>query len=98
MNTVKLNRQMMTKLECSITTLEEKLSRMSNIVCKNSTNVTLTENEKPTKLFYPQRNTTCKKTKKCQPAAGDWPDLIQTEPVPSRGLARPPKKQIKQKN
>ena len=29
------------------------------------------------------------KTKKCQPAAGDRPDLIQTAPVPSRGLARP---------
>ena len=33
-----------------------------------------------------------KKTKKCQPAAGDMPDLIQTEHVPSRGLARPHKK------
>ena len=30
-----------------------------------------------------------KKTKKCQSAAGDRPDLIQTAPVPSRGLARP---------
>ena len=28
------------------------------------------------------------KTKKCQPDAGDRPDLIQTEPVPSTGLAR----------
>ena len=28
------------------------------------------------------------KTKKCQPDAGDRPDLIQTEPVPSIGLAR----------
>ena len=27
-------------------------------------------------------------TKKCQPDAGDRPDLIQTEPVPSTGLAR----------
>ena len=27
------------------------------------------------------------KTKKCQPDAGDRPDLIQTEPVPSIGLA-----------
>ena len=32
------------------------------------------------------------KTKKCQPAAGDIPDLIQTEYVPSSGLARPNKK------
>ena len=31
-------------------------------------------------------------TKKCQPAAGDMPDLIQTEHVPSRGLACPQKK------
>ena len=29
------------------------------------------------------------KTKKCQPAAGDRPDLIQTMPVPSRGLTHP---------
>ena len=28
------------------------------------------------------------KSKKCQPDAGDRPDLIQTEPVPSTGLAR----------
>ena len=92
-----MNSKIMTKLEYAITTLEEKLSRISNIVCKNSTNVTLIEIEKPTKLFYPQTNTTCTKTKKCQPAAGDWPDLIQTEPVPSRGLARPPKKTNKTK-
>ena len=30
----------------------------------------------------------CTKTKKCQPDAGDRPDLIQTAPVPSIGLAR----------
>ena len=29
-----------------------------------------------------------KKPKKCQPPAGNMPDLIQTEHVPSRGLAR----------
>ena len=34
----------------------------------------------------------CTKTKKCQPDAGDRPDLIQTEPVPSIGLARQHKK------
>ena len=32
------------------------------------------------------------KNKKCQPAAGDMPDLIQTEHVPSSWLARPNKK------
>ena len=32
------------------------------------------------------------KTKKCQPVAGDMPDLIQTEHVPSKGLARPKNK------
>ena len=31
------------------------------------------------------------KTQKCQPAAGDRLDLIQTTPVPSSGLARPKK-------
>ena len=31
------------------------------------------------------------KSKKCQSAAGDRLDLIQTMPVPSRGLARPKK-------
>ena len=33
-----------------------------------------------------------KKTKKCQPAAGDMADLIQTAHVPNSRLARPPKK------
>ena len=42
----------------------------------------------------PKKNT---KTKKCQPAAGDMPDLIQTEHVPNSWLARPPKKNIKNK-
>ena len=32
------------------------------------------------------------KTKKCQPFAGDRPDLIQTVSVPDKGLARPNKK------
>ena len=41
------------------------------------------------------------KTKKCQPPAGNMPDLIQTVHVPSRGLARHKNKNklnIKQKN
>ena len=46
-----------------------------------SSNVPLVEHVKLTK-----------KHQKCQPAAGDRPDLIQTEPVPSRGLARPKNK------
>ena len=41
----------------------------------------------------------CKKTKKCQPVAGDMPDLIQTEHVPSKGLARPQNKnKLNEKN
>ena len=38
------------------------------------------------------------KTKKCQPAAGDTPDLIKTECVPDSGLARPNKKISERKN
>ena len=39
------------------------------------------------------------KTKKCQPAARDMPDLIQTEHVPSKGLARPKNKnKLNEKN
>ena len=38
------------------------------------------------------------KTKKCQPAAGDTPDLIQTEFVANSGLARPKKENWKRKN
>ena len=38
------------------------------------------------------------KTKKCQPAAGDMPDLIQTEHVPNSRLAHPTKKKIKKQN
>ena len=39
-----------------------------------------------------------KKTKKCQPAARDTPNLIKIEGVPDRGLARPPKKLTERKN
>ena len=39
-----------------------------------------------------------KKVKKCQPAARDAPDLIQTECIPDRGLARPQKKSTERKN
>ena len=38
------------------------------------------------------------KVKKCQPAARDAPDLIQTECIPDRGLARPQKKSTERKN
>ena len=58
--------------------------------------VTLKYEDKLTKQFSLQSISVQKnpvnKIKKCQPAAGDRPDLIQTEPVPSRGLARPQKK------
>ena len=60
----------------------------------DSTNVTLVGTHKLTKLTSVPPNT---KTKKCQPAAGDMPDLIQTEHVPSRGLTRP-KKNTKHEN
>ena len=39
-----------------------------------------------------------KKTKKCQPAAGDMTDLIQTVHVPNSGLTRPSKKISERKN
>ena len=38
-----------------------------------------------------------KKTKKCQPSAGDTPNLIKIECVPDRGLARPIKKLTERK-
>ena len=41
------------------------------------------------------KSTNITKTKKCQPDAGDRPDLIQTEPVPSTGLARQTKYIVK---
>ena len=43
-------------------------------------------------LFHPARSmstmSTTTKTKKCQPAAGDMPDLIQTVHIPSSWLTR----------
>ena len=44
------------------------------------------------------KNTGKIKTKKCQPAASDTPDLIKTERVTDSGLARPNKKINKMKN
>ena len=63
--------------------------------------VTMISLDKPTKLFSVGKNTksrcyvnvlSTKKQQKCQPAAGDMPDLIQTEHVPSSWLARPKNK------
>ena len=45
-----------------------------------------------------QNNIVTKKTKKCQPAAGDMTDLIQTVHVPNSGLTRPTKKISERKN
>ena len=63
-------------------------------ICMESTDVTLVNGSKLTKSFSVQSNT---KTKKCQPTAGDMPDLIKTVHVPSRGLTRHQKK-INKKN
>ena len=60
-----------------------------NIKKKNTNEITLDQIKE---------NTTDKNTKKCQPAARDAPDLIQTECIPDRGLARPNKKINKKKN
>ena len=51
-------------------------------------NVTLVKDCKPTKLSSVLKN---KKTKKCQPVAGDMPDLIQTVHVPSKRAGTPKK-------
>ena len=64
--------------------------KMINKSTRNSQDVTLVENKKLTKIFSQSKNK--KKEKKCQPAARDTPDLIQTECVPDRGLARHTKK------
>ena len=55
-----------------------------------SPNVTLVETQQVSQSH--SQKSPALKTKKCQPVAGDMPDLIQTEHVPSKGLARPYKK------
>ena len=62
-------------LEQMVGKLESRLVRLNNMVSESSSVSNL-------------NSTNFTKTKKCQPDAGDRPDLIQTEPVPSTGLAR----------
>ena len=59
-------------LELMVGKLESRIARMQNLINKSAVVSDLSSI----------------KTKKCQPDAGDRPDLIQTEPVPSTGLAR----------
>ena len=54
----------------------------------HSIDVTLANVNKPTSMSSQQSVSQIQKTKKCQPAAWDTPDLIQTECVPDSGLAR----------
>ena len=70
------------------------LPSKKNIKPEKYTNITLANTNKHTR---PSCEVACTyiKTKKCQPANGDIPDLIQTEHVPSSWLARPTKKNIK---
>ena len=67
-----------------------------NIKEKNQNEITLEWKNKNTSVKNKMKND--KNTKKCQPAARDAPDLIQTECIPDRGLARPNKKNNKKKN
>ena len=62
--------------------------KMKNLQNENYfANITLSDSDK-----------TMIKTKKCQPAAGDRLDLIQTRPVPSKGLTRQQNKNNGTKN
>ena len=63
------------KLDQMVVKLEEKIARLNNMVESSA----VVSNLQSTKVT---------KTKKCQPDTGDRPDLIQTESVPSIGLAR----------
>ena len=64
---------------------------------KKSKQTKLNSHEKTTKSCKIE-NCPTKKTKKCQPSAGDMADLIQTGHVPNRGLTRPHKKITERKN
>ena len=66
-----------------------KLKKKSNQ--KYLSNVTIVKNNTGKSLL----SKICTKTKKCQPPAWGRPDLIQTEPAPNRGLARPQNKKNK---
>ena len=58
-----------------------------NVKTENATNSTDVTLVKPHELKMSQMSQNKIKTKKCQSYAGDRPDLIQTAPVPSIGLA-----------
>ena len=69
------NLSMLHNLVQTVEKLEARIARINNMVSKSS-------------VVSNFQSTNSTKTKKCQPDAGDRPDLIQTEPVPSIGLAR----------
>ena len=75
------------RLDNEVTLLEERLKRLNNLVRKSNK---VTEAGQKSSDCYPVNGKI--KTKKCQPAAGDTPDLIQTECVTDSRLALPTKK------
>ena len=72
----------------SIKNKTQKMKSHGNCIKIHQTTGHMTEfNSK----FCQKTGRTKQNTKKCQPAAGDMPDLIQTEHVPNSWLARPKK-------
>ena len=69
------NPSMLHNLVQTVEKLETRIAGINNMVSKSS-------------VVSDFQSTNSTKTKKCQLDAGDRPDLIQTEPVPSIGLAR----------
>ena len=99
----------------SVTSHENRINRLNNLVGQtnlpNLSNVTLIKFDRQIRSsstvenLHENDSSSLKmlkiKTKKCQPAASDTPDLIQTECVADRGLARQKnknKQNIKNKN
>ena len=74
----------MSKMSGKMSKMSEKVSKMSKMCAQKVISESKMFLHKMTKI--PQIPKI--KTKKCQPAARDTPDLIQTECVPGRGLTR----------
>ena len=76
----------LSKLEESICKLELRLGYLNSMVQASFLKSTHHVYSEDFQMF---ESTSTKNTKKCQPSEGDRQDLIQTWPVPHRGLTRP---------
>ena len=90
-NTVIMSEQLNMKMTIHPTGRNIDTNQLSTKLCVQTTQIQMMSIHSTTMVGFQPTGSEIKH-KKCQPAAGDTPDLIQTECVSDSGLARPNKK------